>query len=498
MTSTRRIDRHLFSLFAGLALLAYAAWVGAHTSPVAAGSDPAGYLLSAKLLTEGRLSTPLRTLPEFPPDDIFEYTPLGMIYSERLGALIPTYPIGLPLLYAAAAPVAGWTLGPVLVATLLACGAVLFTFLLVRELGVGRDLAALAAASLAVCPLVLVTTLQPMSDTASACCNAAAAWCALRARRTEGSRWGLAAGAALALTVLIRPSNLLMAPIVALFLGRTRLLVAAFLGGLPGAVFLGWYHHALYGSVLVTGYGSVWGMFGPEHVAPSLHKYLTWGPAFLPLAVPAVVLAPWWPWRTRARELAALVLWVVAYGGFYAFYPPTHEHRWYLRFIVPMFPALLALAALALEAVADRVRHSRRAPARVATVALLAGLCFAAAWHHSRAGRLAGMKDHAVVYREIPSWVDTTLPREAIVLTLYPSCSFYFYTDRAILRSDVLKPGRFAALDRAARDAGRPVYAIVARDDDERTLPQRLPGAWCEVRRFGDFGVWRLEPAAVP
>lgn len=495
MISTPRKSPRTFLLFAVAALCAYGTWVGWHTSPVAAGSDSAGYLLSAKLLTEGRLSMPMRTLPEFPAQDVFEYTPLGMIYSGRLGALIPTYPVGLPLFYALGSTFAGWTLGPILVGALMACGAVVFTYRLARELGVGRDLATLAAAGLAVCPLVFFTTFQPLSDTASACWNAAAAWSAVRAWRDDRRRWGVAAGAALAVAVLIRPSNLLLLPTLVVLLARPRLLAAAFVGGLPGAVFLGWYHAALYGSVFVTGYGSVWGMFGGEHVVPSLHKYLAWVPAFLPLSVFAVALSPWLPWRTHRQPIAALALWVVAYAAFYAFYPPTHEHRWYLRFILPMFPALLALAALALQHALARPALAARPFLRPAACALLASVTAASGWHHWQRARLGELAAQAEIFRDIPAWVEVTLPPEAIVLTQYPSCSFYFYTERAIVRSDVIKPERFAALTTLAQRTARPVYAIVTSDDDERTLHERLPGTWQEQKRFGKFGVWRLEAA---
>lgn len=493
--ATASTSSRAFLLACGAALLAYALALAMHTSPVAAGSDSAGYLLSARLLTEGRLSMPLRTLPEFPPEDFFEYTPLGMIFSERLGALIPTYPIGLPLFHALGSTLAGWTLGPILVATLMACGAVVFTYLAARELDVGREIAGLAALALGVCPLVFFTTFQPMSDTASTCWNAAAVFCALRASRGGTARWSLAAGAALAITVLIRPANLLLLPVLVILLAQPRRLAWAFVGGLPGALFLAWYHHALYGSVLVTGYGSVWSMFGSAHVAPSLHKYVVWVPAFLPVSVLALALGPWLPWRTRGREIAALVLWAIAYGGFYAFYPPTHEHRWYLRFILPMFPALLILAALALEHALGRMRANHRAVARPAALALLTGITLASAWHQGSRARLGELEKHTDLYREIPTWADAALPREAILLTQYPSCSFYVYTERAVLRSDVLKPARFATLAALARSQARPVYAIVTSDDDERTLSTRLPGTWIEEKRFGPFGVWRLSDA---
>lgn len=477
-------------------LAGYAALVASHTRPVAAGADPAGYLLSAGLLAEGRLTTAMRELPGFPPEEKWEYTPLGAIYSERLDALVPTYPVGLPLAYAASARLLGWHWGPVLIATVFACGAVAATYLVSRECGAGRAMSAAAAVALGACPLLLHASFQPLSDPAAACTTALALAFALRARRIGSRGWAAAAGLALACAVLLRPTNALALPAIALALGRPRLLAAAFVGGFPGAVFLGWYQHALYGSVMETGYGPVWALFDPAHVAPALRKYAVWLPAFLPLAVLAPVLAPWLPWRSRWREIAVLLLGFLAVAGFYAFYRHTHEIRWFLRFLLPGLPALLALAALAGESLLDRLAPARRESFRRAAAALAVATSLGTGIHHWRAENLADVGRDLEGFREAAAWTDAHLPRDAVILTLYTSGTFYVYTGRPVLRSDVIKPRRFAALAALAAGNDWPVYAVVARGADEPSLAARFPGVWAEVRRFGrdgELGLWRLD-----
>ncbi len=474
----------------------YAALVGGHFHPVAAGADPAGYLLSARLLSEGQLTTEMRVLPGFPPAEAWEYTPLGAVHSERLGALVPTYPVGLPLAYAVSARVFGWHWGPVLIGTLFACGAVAATYLASRESGAGRAMAAAAAVALAVCPLLLHASFQPLSDPAAACTTALAVAFALRARRQQDWIGSVAAGAALAGAVLLRPTNLLALPAIALALGRPRLLAGALLGGLPGAVFLGWYQHTLYGGVMETGYGPIWALFDVAHVAPALHKYGVWLPAFLPVGALALVLAPWLPWRSRAREVAVLLLWFFAFAGFYAFYRHTHEIRWFLRFLLPGLPALLALAALAADSLCGRLAASRRRFARrtAAVIAILVSL--GTGIHHWRAEDLGGVGRKLEMFRDAAIWTDAHLPPDAVILTLYASGSFYVYTERTVLRADVIKARRFADLTALAAENRWPVYALLAREADEPGLAERLPGTWSEVRRFGEageLGLWTLD-----
>ena len=57
----------------------------------------------------------------------------------------------------------------------------------------------------------------------------------------------------------------------------------------------------------------------------------------------AALATPWVP-VARRRELAVLGLWAALLIGFYAFYFHSGESWWYLRFILPAFPALLLAA----------------------------------------------------------------------------------------------------------------------------------------------------------
>lgn len=486
--------RHRFRIAFSLGLVAYAAFVAAHTSPVASGSDSAGYLLSARLLTEGRLTTALRTVPDFPPVESWENTPLGMIYSDQGGALVPTYPVGMPLLHAASSAVFGWHWGPVLVATLMAVGALLATFACIRALHVRRELALVGAAALAACPLVFYTTFQPLSDTASAFAVALTLFLALRAGERRSAAWAVAVGASVAFATLLRPSNILVVLPAVVALRGPRLWLAAVAGGLPGALFLGWYQYVQYGGVLSTGYGPVWEVFALSNVAPSLHQYLVWLPVFLPVGAAGMLMLPWLPWRSRAREIAVLLMAVLGFAMFYAFYAPTHESRWYLRFVLPACPAWIALAMLALESILVPLPTARcRVIGRSAVAAALAvSVGFGAYhWHTEGLGKLAR---NETSFRELPEWVDARAPRDAVILTLYASGSFYFYTERAIVRSDVIKPERLAALVQVARRDGRAIYAAVVSGYDDAVLRVPVEGAWREERTFGRFTLWRLEP----
>jgi hypothetical protein len=75
----------------------------------AGGADSAGYLNSARLLSEGRVSTPMRALPELPPGPTTSelYMPLGFV-TTGTDRLASAYPIGLPALIAAASYAVGW------------------------------------------------------------------------------------------------------------------------------------------------------------------------------------------------------------------------------------------------------------------------------------------------------------------------------------------------------------------------------------------------------
>ena len=91
-------------------LLLYAALLYSLIGAVPGGSDNSGYFNEARLFDQGRIHTPMRTLPGVAPADIpYLYIPLGFKPAPGMDAtMVPTYPPGLPLLLAPAARLFGW------------------------------------------------------------------------------------------------------------------------------------------------------------------------------------------------------------------------------------------------------------------------------------------------------------------------------------------------------------------------------------------------------
>jgi len=474
------------------ALVIYAAVLFARSTDVAGGADSAGYMMSARLLTEGRFTLPARTIPELPMDD-WHYTPLGMIIGGPDKTLRPTYPIGLPIHFAAASTVLGWNWGPRLVNVLGAVAAVMLTYACARQLGARRIFAAAAGACMGASPILVFSALQPLSDMLSTTWNLAAFACALRARSTGRLAWSWACGAAVAVAVLVRPTDALIIPALSLVLWHWKRLLAAAVGGIPGAVFLLWYNKTLYGSPFLTGYGSIFGLIGPEWISLTLPMYGTWIPRLLPIGILGLLLIPWLPWRARWIELTALFLWFFAFVGFFALYSCTHETWWYMRFVLPAFPALAIVAAVGSEHLTQREPLERRAwlRAALAIVPVVVSLWLADA--HLKRHHVWLMAEGQRPYKELSLWARDHLPADSVVASLHASCSLYFYTDFPMIRSDNFGAEKFVALRERLRASGRPTYAFLLKHDDEPRRQELIPGDWVEVKRVGDFSLWRLE-----
>ena len=136
----------VFALVLLAVLIGYGMLLWTKTGVFAGGADSAGYLGSARLLSEGHLRAPIRTLPGAPLDKVAPnvYMPLGF-RTVGLSELAPTYPVGLPLLITAAAPIPGLERRAAVVLVLHAVAGVLLTFWLAVECGLSRYVAALAA-----------------------------------------------------------------------------------------------------------------------------------------------------------------------------------------------------------------------------------------------------------------------------------------------------------------------------------------------------------------
>jgi hypothetical protein len=488
-----------FRWIALLALAGYAMFLTRHTAFVAGGSDSSGYLNSARLLAEGRLLTDLRAPAEFGPReslDPMHFLPQGFFPFIDTRRLTPTYPTGLPLHFALAGTLLGWTIGPQFVVLLAALAALWLSYLLARELGLGVALSATAAVVLAACPVFIFTSIQPLSDTVATAWTLVALFTALRARRARA--WAVACGVALAIAVLVRPTNLVLAPALLVLLGLDARRLGLFvLGGIPGAAWMAFYNHQLYGNALRSGYGDVLAAFALPYGVPTALHFAKWLALLLPAALLVLPFAALVHLKTRRRELLALAAAFGAIAGVYVFYEVSREVWWCLRFILPVLPALIVAGLLGVEALARR-RDAPRAQ-RLRNVSALALSLWAVgnAWYWTPRLGVFMMKQYEQAYADGSRAARAQLPDDAVVLSFAFSGSLYFYTHYAILRWDQMEAPAFERYAGLARQAGRPVCAVLF-DWEEQDAFRRCPGAWRRVATVRNVGLWQLSAPAAP
>jgi hypothetical protein len=475
--------------FLAAVVAGYVCFLVPHMSPYAGGSDPSGYFNSARLLRQGRLFTTPRVLPGHSADEFGAYSvvPLGFVLRPE-DRLVPTYPIGYPLQLMAAGLVSGdQAVTVVNVFTALASGLLLFAFC--RRLGLSAGLALGGVGLLWLCPLFLYAVFLPMSDLSALGWSLAALYCALGAR--EGWKWGLLCGAAVGVAVLVRPTNLLLAAPVLVALGfRPKAWLAVGLGGLPLAALLGLYNWQAYGSPWATGYGNVWGGFGPGHLAHNSVHFAYWIPWLLS---PLVVLAAAAPFLAtgRQRGLVVLLVWFASLTGFYVFYYHSGETWWYLRFILPAFPALIVAALVVLDA-AGRAAGLRPRPLVAALAALLV---LAGGWQIRQIRQLdvLDIADGERSYPEAARWARQHLPANAAIFCMQVSGAFFYYTDFLLLRWEMILPEKFDALIAAVARQDRPVYVALFPYETERAQAS-LGGHWTKLTTVGQVTFWQRLP----
>jgi len=471
----------------------YALFLIHHVGAQAGGSDSSGYLNNARLLAAGQTAT----APRVPPGidaalfDSFTFIPLG--FRPMPDAMMaPTYPIGLPLMLLSTAKVVGWKLAPPLVMVVSALLAVALMIPLGRAAGLTLGWAAAGALLLATCPLTTFMSVQLMSDipaTTVAVITILGAW-----RSRTHPRWALAAGAGFALGVLIRPTNFMLIIPVAVCLGLDgpRWLWLG-LGGFPGALGQLIYNSAAYGNPLASGYGDDLGSKFSLGILPlTLAHYVKWLPVLL---TPVVLIALGLPWfGRRARFTWVLVAWTVPFLAFYAGYWHTHEWWWYLRFLLPAFPAIIIGGLWVLRELWIRKLSPRWPRPLIARscglAAILVILIHAAFWHHRLNAHTIGYGES--VYPESSAWAHEHLPADAILLTVQTSGALLYYTDFPLMRWDSLNPEKFSRLTTAA--GRRPIVAVLFPHELPSALAPRLPGRWQEIGAVRHVTFWQWSP----
>jgi hypothetical protein len=458
--------RHVAAIAAILTIATFAGGIRYGTFEAAA-ADQYGYVSQAHLWAGGTLqiSQPLATIAPWPDAD-WTLSPLGYRPGQQPGTIVPIYAPGLPLVMAGFSRVFGQTAVYVPVA-LFGAMAVGLTFLLARHIsdGVSGLIAIMLVLS---SPTFLFHLRDTMSDVPVTAWSLLAIVLAVRGTALSALGSGLAASG----VVLTRPN---LVPVItcfaitAAFVGswrpeiRLRRLALFAIGVIPGCAAVAMIHTHLYGSPLVSGYGSASTIFRAEYLPANLSRYPRW---LIQTETPLICLGMIAPWlfntQPRKRLLAILFLaTVLVLFACYAFYLPF-ENWTYLRFLLPAIALLLILTGVALV---DSARRLSSSTARGLCAALF---CLLVAWRFDTAvshGFQVTRPDDRR-FEMVGSYVHNELPEEAIIFAMMHSGSVRHYSGRTTIRWDSMPPEWLdRSLDFLRAQGYRPYFAI---DDFER------------------------------
>jgi hypothetical protein len=360
-------------------------------------------------------------------------------------------------------------------------------YLVGRLLGLNRFWALTGAAFQGVCPLFLFMVFQVMSDALGMVWVTATLYLALRSR--EHWSWGFCAGFAFGLTVLIRPANaILLFPALIALSFRPTTWAAFFLGGLPLGITQALYNHSLYGAVFSSGYGGIGYLFSIPYAQHNAVHFALW----IPLLLTPLVAIPGFAFllfRKPSRTALVLGSWIFVYLAFYVFYFHSGETWWYLRFILPAFPAIVIAGLLFWQTLLERARSQtvkRSMAAGLISVTL--GMDYYMAKHL----HVTSVKANEESYPIFAQWARATLPPNAILLQMQTSGAITYYTDFTVIRWDMISPAGWRDLQQAAHKQGRPIYATLFAHEQAPAFTNAIQGRWEKVFQIKPVGVWRL------
>jgi hypothetical protein len=462
-----RLTRRLVPSAPVLALLlagivAAAGWV--YGSKTASGPDSFAYVSQAALWRTGRLDIPIPLAPRAPwPDAATTFAPFGYRPSVDDRALVPITAPGVPMLMAALQAVGGHC-AAFLVTPLSAALLVWLTFVMGRQ--IHSTVVGLAAAWLvATSPAFLFMLMWPMTDITAAAAAAAMTACLLR----PGIRPAVWAGLLAAAGILIRPNFVVVAAAAGVWLvldalatgtdRRTRLArVGAFSTSLvPGIVVTTWLNARWFGSALSSGYGTTGELLSIDRVAINASRYFSWLVDTSPLALVGIVALAMpitWVWGGRAgwRTPTLLAMTAAATASIYLVYQPFTDW-WYLRFLLPAWPALWLGTAVLLVGATTRWRAAFGLGIVIVLATGVAGLQL------SRERGIFGLGEER--YVSVAQLVAASTEPNAVVLTWQHSGTVRYYAGRETVRFDLLDA---AWLDRTIawlHARGRPPYVLV-------------------------------------
>jgi hypothetical protein len=459
---------------------------------VAAASDAYGYVSQADLWVNGDLVVRQPWARDMTwPNAANALAPLG--YRPHRPAahgtdIVPIYSPGVPMLMAAFKTIAG-PQAVYFVVPLLGGAAVWVTFLMGRRLS-GPFVGAAAAVLLATSPTFLFEVTAPASDVA------ATAWwsLALYGLMRQSPAAALGAGAAAGAAILTRPNVaplalVLMVPDLIRLVRRPhdrqtpmiRLLLFC-AGAVPACVVVAWLNSVLYGSPLATGYGSFDHLYQLEHAWRNLTAYPRW---LVETQTPLIVFALLSPFLLRSAARAPgttspesiAALWLAAAAavfGLYVLYLPFEEW-WYLRFLLPVFPALFVLMSVAVLRLTAPFGRLGSAVHYAVAATILSSVAFYTA-HLAYERGAARVWEVEQRYLEAGHYVASALPGSAAILSVQHSGSVRFYSGRISVRYDQIAPGDLDDAVEQLRQLGyRPYLLLDAQEEED--FRRRFAGA---------------------
>jgi Dolichyl-phosphate-mannose-protein mannosyltransferase len=431
---------------AALVILWFAA---AFSTRAASGADAYGYMSQGVMLARGqaRIEQPLSRDVSWPNPEL-TFSPLGYRPAPVSGAIVPTYPPGLPAILAAALRLGGEPLAYLVVPTF-AAAAIWLTFCLGRRAGSDRG-GALAAVLLAASPSFVFQSVQPMADV-----PATTLWLGALLLAARGTpRSALAAGFVSAAALLTRPNLVLLGPAAALLAtaaapAKRQLTFFGYCAGiLPGLISIATINAVWYGSPFQSGYGSATDLYSLASIPINAARYTHWlldtelGIPLLALAAPLVM-------RTERRMVLPLLIFS---GLVLASYLPyaVFEEWTYLRFLLPGLAVALLLSLMSLERMTAMLPIPVSVSSALLSVAVLAAACLLARSGEARQAIELGRLERR--YVTAGHWIQGSLPLSAVILAVQHSGSVRYYSGRATVRWDHLDP---AWLDRSLDELGR-------------------------------------------
>lgn len=402
-------------------------------------------------------------------------SPLAYRAGPIRGTEVPIYPLGFPLLIAAAISLGG-SLASYLVAPITSAVLVWCVFVLAEQLA-GNLAGFIAAMLVASSPVVLINTVHPMSDVPAAALWAAA-W-VLALRGTVGA--AVTAGLIASVAILVRPNLAPLALVVAAVVASAANVPAVSRSRWPafvtfcamaaiGPIIVLWSQVVLYGGPFTAGYGGAEVFFQMTHVATNLRVYprlLATTHTVLPLAGLLLTIVALFNSRilTPRGRLLALSSGAMLLLNFALYLPYLPFEHWpFLRFLLPGLTALFILFASVL-AYAVRLIWVRWR--WVAVVVPLAGVFVVAKGLPMTKYAMQDWRPQTRV-RLMGSYLRETLPANAAVFSFFHSCAVAHYTGRQVVRADVLDPQTFDnVVDDLTAHGYRPVL-VIDRELEER------------------------------